>query len=263
MTIHSSAIIEPGAQLGTGVSVGPFCTVGAGVVLGDGCQLGANVHLSGATQIGPGNVFHSGAVIGGVPQDKKYRGEPTELIIGARNTFRECVTANVGTVQDGGVTRLGDDNWIMAYVHIAHDCRVGNQVIMANCTQLAGHVEIGDWVILGGFTGVHQFCKIGAHAMTAISSVVLHDVPPYVMCSGNSASAHGINSEGLKRRGFSPEQIACVRAAYKTLYKNGLTLEQAREALKTQLNGLQDEASKQSLAMLSDFLSHVTRGIVR
>ncbi len=263
MTIHSSAIIEAGAQLGIGVSIGPFCTVGAGVVLGDGCQLGANVHLSGATQIGPGNVFHSGAVIGGVPQDKKYRGEPTELIIGARNTFRECVTANVGTVQDGGVTRIGDDNWIMAYVHIAHDCNVGNQVIMANCTQLAGHVDVGDWVILGGFTGIHQFCKVGAHAMTAISSVVLHDVPPYVMCSGNSASAHGINSEGLKRRGFSTEQITAIRAAYKILYKNGLTLEQAREALKTQLSTSSDEASTTSLALLSNFLSHVTRGIVR
>jgi UDP-N-acetylglucosamine acyltransferase len=263
MTIHPSAIIEAGAQLGTGVQIGPFCSVGAGVELGDGCSLGANVHLSGATKIGAGNRFHSGAVIGGVPQDKKYRGEPTQLLIGARNTFRECVTANVGTIQDGGITRIGDDNWIMAYVHIAHDCTVGNQVIMANCTQLAGHVQIDDWVILGGFTGVHQFCKVGAHAMTAISSVVLHDVPPYVMCSGNSASAHGINSEGLKRRGFSPEQITAIRAAYKTVYKSGLTLDQAREQLKALVLGTADSASRDALQLLSGFLQSVTRGIVR
>jgi UDP-N-acetylglucosamine acyltransferase len=263
MTIHPSAIIEPSAQIGTNVRIGPFCTVGAGVELGDGCSLSANVHLSGATKIGPGNSFHSGAVIGGVPQDKKYRGEPTTLVIGARNTFRECVTANVGTIQDGGVTRIGDDNWIMAYVHIAHDCTVGNQVIMANCAQLAGHVQIDDWVILGGFTGVHQFCKVGAHAMTAISSVVLHDVPPYVMCSGNSASAHGINSEGLKRRGFSAEQISAIRSAYKTVYKSGLTLDQAREQLKTLVAETADSASREALQLLSGFLQSVTRGIVR
>jgi UDP-N-acetylglucosamine acyltransferase len=258
--IHSSALIDSKADIGSNVSIGPFCTVGAGVRLGDGCQLHANVHINGAAQIGSDNVFHSGAVIGGPPQDKKYRGEPTQLLIGDRNTFRESVTANLGTIQDGGVTRIGSDNWIMAYVHIAHDCQVGNNTIMANCTQLAGHVHVGDWAILGGFTGVHQFCKVGAHAMSGVGSVVLHDIPPFVMCSGNSAQAHGINSEGLKRRGFTAEDIALLRRAYKTIYKSGLTLEQARGDLDAQAAALPSDSP---LRVLTNFLQHVTRGIVR
>jgi UDP-N-acetylglucosamine acyltransferase len=186
-------------------------------------------------------------------------------VIGDRNTFRESVTLNCGTVQDLGVTTIGSDNWVMAYVHVAHDCIVGNQTILANCTQLAGHVQVGDWAILGGFTGVHQFCKVGAHAMCGVGSVVLHDIPPYVMVSGNSAAAHGMNLEGLKRRGFTPEQLTQLRQAYKTLYKNGLTLEQAKAALQEQLQALQDKQSDAvgSVQLLTDFLQQVTRGIVR
>jgi UDP-N-acetylglucosamine acyltransferase len=258
-TIHSSAIISPGAQIGVGVSVGPFCTIGAHVVLGDNCQVEANVHLTGHTTIGRNNVFHPGARIGGPPQDKKYRDEPTKLTIGDSNTFRECVTVNTGTVQEHGMTVVGNDNWIMAYAHIAHDCVVGNNVVMANCTQLAGHVHVGNWVVLGGFTGVHQFCKIGDHAMTGVGSVVLHDIPTYVMCSGNSAQAHGINAEGLKRRGFSVEQVAQIRQAYKVLYKNGLTFADAKIALLE----LSAQAHAEVLAPLNAFLQAVTRGIVR
>ncbi len=267
--IHASAIIEPGAQLGNEVEIGPFCVIGPHVKLGDHCRLIHSVTLSGHTEIGTHNTFHPHSVIGGAPQDKKYAGEPTRLKIGDRNTFRESVTINCGTVQDQGVTRIGNDNWIMAYVHIAHDCIVGDQTVLANCTQLAGHVHVGDWVILGGFTGVHQFCKIGAHAMAGVGSVVLHDIPPYMMVSGNTAKVHGMNIEGLKRRGFSADQMAQLRIAYKTLYKNGLTFDEAKLAIKeqqTQLAAQESEslrACAQSVAVLSDFLAGVTRGIVR
>ena len=205
------------------------------------------------------------ASLGADPQDKKYRGEPTRLEIGDGNTFRESVTVNRGTVQDGGVTRIGDDNWIMAYVHIAHDCMVGSHTIFANSTNLGGHVHIGDWVILGGASGVHQFCKIGAHAMTAVGSVVLHDVPPFVMVSGNTASAHGINAEGLRRRGFSPERIHAIRRAYKLVYKEGLTLAEARAALSGEAVARidPDGSAAGDLALLAAFLDQVTRGIVR
>jgi UDP-N-acetylglucosamine acyltransferase len=223
VTIHPSAIVDPNAQLADGVTVGAFSIVGPNVSIGANTQLHAHVIIEGYTSVGADNRFHAHSVIGGAPQDKKYAGEPTQLVIGDRNTFRESVTVNCGTIQDGGVTRVGNDNWVMAYVHIAHDCLVGSNTIMANCVQLAGHVVVGDWAILGGFTGVHQFCKVGAHAMAGVGSIVLHDIPPYVMVSGNSAQAHGINTEGLKRRGFTAAQIAQLRSAYKTLYKQGLT----------------------------------------
>lgn len=265
VTIHPSAFVDPKAQLADGVIVGAFSVVGANVSIGANSQLHAHVIIEGHTTIGANNNFHPHSVIGGAPQDKKYAGEPTQLVIGDRNTFRESVTVNCGTVQDGGVTRVGNDNWVMAYVHVAHDCLVGNNTIMANCVQLAGHVVVGDWAILGGFTGVHQFCKVGAHAMAGVGSVVLHDIPPYVMVSGNSAAAHGINIEGLKRRGFAAPQIAQLRLAYKTLYKQGLTFEQAKLTLAIQIETLQQTEADcaQPVTVLANFLRDVTRGIVR
>ena len=267
--IHPTAIVSPLAQLDSSVSVGPFCLVGDHVQIDANTSLAAHVIVEGHTKIGRDNRFHANAVIGGPPQDKKYAGEPTRLVIGDRNTFRESVTVNCGTMQDAGVTTIGSDNWVMAYVHVAHDCIIGDQTILANCTQLAGHVQIGDWAILGGFTGIHQFCKVGAHAMAGVGSVVLHDIPPFVMVSGNSASAHGINTEGLKRRGFNAQAISQLRTAYKTIYKSGLSLEQARLSLVEQINSLaqSDDAAQvqasQSVAQLLEFLAKVTRGIVR
>ncbi len=265
VSIHPTALVDPKAQLDSGVSVGPFCVVGPQVSLGRDTQLAAHVMIDGATTIGAQNRFFAHAVIGGEPQDKKYAGEPTRLVIGDRNTFRESVTVNCGTTQDRGITAIGNDNWIMAYVHVAHDCIVGNQTIMANCVQLAGHVHVGDWVILGGFTGVHQFCKIGAHAMAGVGSVVLKDIPPFVMVSGNSAQAHGINTEGLKRRGFTAEQIDILRQAYKTLYRQNLTFEDAKAALAATQLSLQttQPESANVLGLLTGFLDQVTRGIVR
>jgi UDP-N-acetylglucosamine acyltransferase len=206
-------------------------------------------------------VFYQFSSIGAAPQDKKYKGEPTRLEIGDRNTVREFCTFNVGTSQDVGVTRLGNDNWIMAYVHLAHDCQIGNNTIFANNAQLAGHVHVGDWVILGGFSNVHQFCQIGAHAMVGMSTSLTQDVPPFVILSGNPAAAHGINAEGLKRRGFSAEQISAVRNAYKIIYKSKLTLEQAKVALAEAEANSQDAASY--LRMIREFLDGTTRGIVR
>jgi UDP-N-acetylglucosamine acyltransferase len=255
--IHPTAIVHPGAQLGADVEVGPYAVIGEHVTVGEGTTIGAHAVLAGHTRIGRDNRIFQFTSIGEAPQDKKYAGEPTRLEIGDRNTIREFCTLNTGTVQDAGVTRVGNDNWIMAYVHIAHDCVVGDRVIFANCTQLAGHVHVGDWVILGGFTGIHQFCRLGAHSMTAIGSVVVHDLPPYVMAQGDTAKAHGLNTEGLKRRGFSADAIAGIRKAYKTLYRSGLTLDEARQALASQA------AECAEVAPLAEFLGLATRGIVR
>jgi UDP-N-acetylglucosamine acyltransferase len=274
--IHPAALVDPGASLDDDVEVGPFAVVGAGVRIGAGTRILAHATVEGPTTMGRGNVVHPHATIGGPPQDKKYRGEPTTLVIGDGNTFRECVTVNRGTVQDQGVTRIGDDNWIMAYVHVAHDCRIGSHTILANTTNLGGHVELGDWVILGGCTQVHQFCKVGAHAMTGTGTIVLHDVPPYVMASGNPSAPHGLNAEGLKRRGFEPDTVALLRRAYRTLYRSELTLAQAREQLEAQLAaldaagvappaGLPASALGQAdaLRLMTGFLARVERGIVR
>ena len=274
--IHPSAFVDPGAHLDDDVEVGPFAVVGAGVRIGAGTRILAHATLEGPMTLGRGNVVHPHATLGGAPQDKKYRGEPTTLEIGDGNTFRECVTVNRGTVQDQGITRIGSDNWIMAYVHVAHDCRIGSHAILANTTNLGGHVELGDWVILGGCTQVHQFCKIGAHAMTGTGTIVLHDVPPYVMASGNPSAPHGLNTEGLKRRGFEPETVAMLRRAYRTLYRSELTLGQAREQLDAQLAELVATASEpgaalpasalgqtDALRLLTAFLARVERGIVR
>ena len=259
--IHPTALIDSSAELDSSVRVGAYAIIGAGVRIGAGSSVAAHAIIEGPTTIGAGNRFYSFCAIGGEPQDKKYAGEPTRLEIGDKNTFREYVTINRGTAQDVGVTRVGDDNWIMAYVHIAHDCQVGSHTILANTVNLAGHVGIGDWAILGGYTGVHQFCKIGAHVMTGVGTVVLQDIPTYVMASGNSAAAHGINSEGLKRRGYTPDEIAVIRRAYKILYRSNLGLDEARQALATAAGA--GDTARRCLAPLLDFLNSVTRGIVR
>ncbi len=259
--IHKSAIIDSRAELDSSVSVGPYTVIGAGVRVGAQTTIGAHCVIEGPLSIGRDNRFFPFCSIGAAPQDKKYAGEPTALQIGDGNTVREFVTMNRGTAQGGGTTRVGDENWIMAYVHVAHDCQIGNHAILANTTNLAGHVEVGDWAILGGYTGVHQFCKIGAHAMSAVGTVVLHDIPPFVMVSGNSAEAHGVNTEGLRRRGFSAERIQALRRAYRTIYKSGLTLEQARKDLRD--SAALAEQSAPDLLLLADFLDGVTRGIVR
>jgi UDP-N-acetylglucosamine acyltransferase len=255
--VHPSAIVDASAVLHEGVEVGPFAIVGPHVELGEGCSVHAYAQILGHTQMGRDNVVHSHCVIGGAPQDKKYKGEPTRLVIGDRNTFRECCTVNLGTVQDSGVTEIGNDNWIMAYVHIAHDCRVGSHTIMANAVQLAGHVHVGDWAILGGITGVHQFVRVGAHAMTGAGTTLIQDLPPYVMATGNPASPHGINVEGLKRRGFSDEDIQALRRAYKQVYKSGSTLAEALSALAPEAQ------ARPSVALLHQFLSQPGRGIIR
>ena len=259
--IHPTEIVDPSAELAPDVTVGPYAIIGADVAIGAGSTVAAHAIIEGPARIGSNNRFYSFCAIGGEPQDKKYAGERTRLEIGDGNTFREYVTVNRGTAQDVGVTRVGDDNWIMAYVHIAHDCQVGSHTILANTVNLAGHVSIGDWAILGGYTGVHQFCKIGAHVMTGVGTVVLQDIPTYVMASGNSAAAHGVNSEGLKRRGFTPQEIAIIRRAYRTIYRSSLGLDDARRSLAATADAV--PVAARCLAPLLDFLGSVTRGIVR
>lgn len=255
--IHPTAIIDPRAELDSTVEVGAYTSIGPDVQIGPGTRVGNNVVIAGPTTIGKNNHLFHFSSLGEAPQDKKYRDEPTRLEIGDNNTIREFCTLNRGTVQDKGVTRIGNDNWIMAYVHIAHDCQVGNHTILANNSSLAGHVDMYDHAILGGFTLVHQFCKIGSHVMTAVGTVVFKDIPPYVTAAGYDAKPHGINAEGLKRRGFSADSITRIKRAYKTLYRQGLTLEEAKEQLVLQL------AECQELGILLDFLNISTRGIVR
>ena len=255
--IHPTAIIHANAKLGANVSVGPYTIIGEHVEIGDNTWVGPHVVINGHTRIGRDNRIFQFASLGEVPQDKKYAGEPTRLEIGDRNTIREFCTFNLGTAQDVGVTRIGNDNWIMAYVHIAHDCQVGNNTTFANNSQLAGHVHIDDWAILGGFTGVHQFCRVGAHCMTAVGTVILQDVPPYIMAAGNTASPYGLNAEGLKRRGFSPEALQALKRAYRTLYKSGLMLEEARVKLE------EEARMHPEVQRFLDFLSVSKRGIIR
>ena len=255
--IHPTALIDSRARLGANVSVGAYTVIDGDVEIGAGSSIGHHAVITGHTRIGRDNKIFHFVSLGEANQDKKYQGEPTRLEIGDRNTIREYCSFNRGTVQDDGVTRVGDDNWFMAYVHVAHDCKVGNRTTIANCTQLAGHVHVGDWATLGGFTGVHQFVKIGAHVMCGVSSVVLMDIPPYVTAGGNPLAAVGINAEGLKRRGFTPEQIANIKRAYKTLYRNGLSFADAKAALTT------EAAVQPELKIFADFLSASTRGIVR
>jgi UDP-N-acetylglucosamine acyltransferase len=259
--IHATALVALRAELADDVSVGPYAVIGADVRIGPGSSIGPHCVVEGHTTIGCDNRIFQFASIGAEPQDKKYAGEPTRLEIGDRNTIREFVTINTGTVQDVGLTALGDDNWIMAYVHIAHDCRIGNHTIIANATQLGGHVHLGDWVFLGGLSGVHQFVRVGAHAMTGFQTRLSQDLPPYVTAAGNPVSATGINAEGLRRRDFSPERIAQVKQMHRLLYRQGLTLADgvnAIAALRGQLAGSDDD-----IALMLDFLAHADRGIVR
>ncbi len=232
MTIHATAIIDPSASLGKNVSVGAYSVIGPDVVIGDDCDIRSHVVINGPSTIGCNNTIYQFASVGEECQDKKYAGEKTKLVMGDNNIVREGCTIHRGTMQDEGVTSIGSDNLFMAYVHVAHDCRIGSHGIFANTTTLAGHVHVDDWVILGGGTMVHQFCKIGAHAMSAGGSIVLRDIPSFVMASGQSASAHGLNSEGLKRRGFSPESLRLLKSAYRTLYRKGLKLTEALDALR-------------------------------
>ena len=261
--IHPSALIDPSAELDDSVSVGPFTTIGPYVKVASGTRIGSHCVIEGRTSIGRDNQIFQFNSLGAIPQDKKYAGEPCELIIGDRNVIREFCTFNIGTAGDKGVTAIGNDNWIMAYVHLAHDCQIGNHTIFANNTQLAGHVHVGDWVILGGFTVVHQFCKLGAHSFTAMNSLLFADLPPFVMCQGQPAQARSMNFEGLKRRGFSPEQIQTVKVIYKILYRDGLTLEKSIQAIDAL--GLTQPQAIEVTAMMSAFLSSTSpqRGIVR
>lgn len=260
--IHATAVVDPGAELAGDVQVGPYAVIGSGVQVDSGTVIGAHCVIEGATSIGKDNRIYSHAALGAAPQDMKYRGEPTQLVIGQRNTIREFCTFNRGTAQDGGVTRLGDDNWVMAYVHLAHDVQVGDHTILANNATLAGHVHVGDWVLIGGLTGVHQFCRIGAHAMTGFQSRVSQDVPPFIMASGNPLAVHGFNVEGLRRRGFSRERIAQVKQMHRLLYRDGLTLERAKESIAA-LQGQVAEGGDADVALMLGFLAASERGIVR
>ena len=255
--IHPTAIVARGARVAEGVRIGAYSVIGADVEIGEGTEVGPHVVIEGHTRIGRDNRIHAFSVLGGAPQDRKYAGEATRLEIGDRNTIREFCTFNTGTTQDAGVTTLGDDNWIMAYVHLAHDCRVGNHTIFANNAQIAGHVHVGDHAILGGFTVVHQFVSIGAHSLTAMGTILLQDLPPYVTASGNTAEPHGINAEGLKRRGFTPESISAIRSAYKVLYKEGLGLDAAKAELRERAR------TQPEIALMAEFLERSRRSIVR
>ena len=261
--IHPTALVDTGAELDASVTVGPYTVIGPHVRIGAGTTVGPHCVIEGHTTIGRDNRIFQFNSLGAIPQDKKYCGEPCELVIGDRNTIREFCTFNIGSPGDAGVTRVGDDNWIMAYVHLAHDCQVGNNTIFANNAQLAGHVHVGDWVILGGFTVVHQFVRIGAHSMTAMCSLLFADLPPFVMCQGQPAAARSMNYEGLRRRGFSPERIAGVKAMHKALYRQDLSLEAAQAQIAA-ISQTQPQCEP-DVRMMNDFLQQTSaqRGIVR
>jgi UDP-N-acetylglucosamine acyltransferase len=255
--VHPQALVDPKAKLDSSVSVGPFSVIGPGVEIGAGTVIGPHVVIQGPTRIGRDNRIHPFASLGGAPQDKKYAGEPTTLEVGDRNSIFEFVTLNRGTAQDKGSTRIGNDNWLMAYVHVAHDCLLGDNVTMANNATLAGHVDIEEWAILGGFSKIHQFVRIGAHSFTGMNVDITRDVPPYVMVSGTPVEPHGINSEGLKRRGFGTEQIRNIKNAYKVLYRSDLRLEEALQQLRA-LGEAQPE-----VALMARFLEKSERSITR
>jgi len=255
--IHPTALVAPEAELGEGVEVGAYAVIGPDVQIGANTRVGPHAVIEGPARIGADNQIFQFASVGSAPQDKKYKGEPTRLEIGDRNVIRECVTLNRGTTKDQGVTRIGSDNLFMAYAHVAHDCQVGNQCVLANNATLGGHVHLGDWVIMGGLSAIHQFCKVGPHAFIANNAAVTRDVPPYVMAVGQPAAAHSVNSEGLKRRGFTPEQIRNIRNAFRLLYRSGLKLADAT----AQLAALAQEQPE--LKLIVEFLPLSTRSIVR
>lgn len=255
--IHASAIVDPGARLGRDVVVGPYAVIGAEVELGDGCVIGPHCTIVGPTRIGRRNRFHAHAAIGGDPQDKKFAGERTELVIGDDNAFREFVTVNRGTGSGGGLTKIGDRNLFLAYVHIAHDCIVGNDTVFSNNATLAGHVTVGDWVIMSGFAGVHQFCRIGEHAFIGMGCLINGDVPPYLMVADKYAEPRGINAEGLKRRGFDADRIAAIKRAYRTVYMSGKPLAEAKQELAAGADPSDD------VRRMLDFIERSERGLLR
>jgi len=260
-SIHSTAIVDAAAQLDDTVVVGPYTVIGPEVKIGAGSTIGPHCVIEGRTTIGRGNRIFQFGSIGAVPQDKKYAGEPCELVIGDRNTIREFVTFNIGSPGGGGVTRIGNDTWIMAYTHIAHDCVVGDHATLANNTTLAGHVELGEFVTIGGLTGVHQFVKIGAHAMVGFASAVAQDVPPFMLVDGNPLAVRGVNMTGLKRRGFTAERIAAVRRMHKLLYREGRTLADARTAITFMATEVPEAG--EDIAAMDGFLAAAERGIAR
>jgi UDP-N-acetylglucosamine acyltransferase len=266
--IHPTAIVDRQAQIDSSAVIGPYAIIGPHVQIGAGTSIGSHTVIEGHTTIGKDNVISHFSSLGGVPQDMKYGGEPTALVIGDRNTIREFTTIHTGTIQDKGVTSIGDDNWIMAYVHIAHDCVVGNHTIFSSNAQIAGHVIVEDWAILGGMSGVHQFVRIGQHSMLGGASALVQDIPPFVIAAGDKAQPHGLNAEGLKRRGFAPDTITALRHAYKLLYKDGLTFEQAKVAI-DEMKTLGFEGnmlSADSMVKVDEFLQFIsasTRGIIR
>ncbi|MBK4734547.1 acyl-ACP--UDP-N-acetylglucosamine O-acyltransferase [Noviherbaspirillum pedocola] len=260
--IHPTAIVDPMAELDATVEIGPYSVIGPKVKIGAGTCIKSHVVIEGNTTIGRDNLIYQFCSLGAAPQDKKYRGEDTRLEIGDRNTIREFCSFNTGTVQDAGTTRLGNDNWILAYVHLAHDCQVGSNTIFSNNATLAGHVHVGDWVIMSGFAAVHQFCKIGDHAFVGMNASLSQDVPPYVLAAGTPIAVRGLNIEGLKRRGFSGEDIAAIRRAYKLIYKSGLTLDEAKAAIEAD-PAYQNEDGGAHLRRMREFLDNATRGIVR
>jgi UDP-N-acetylglucosamine acyltransferase len=256
-SVHPTAIVDRRARLDSDVEVGPYAVIGPDVEIAAGCRIGPHAVITGATRLGPNCRVWQFTSIGDAPQDKKYGGEATRLEIGAGNTVREFCTLNRGTSQGGGVTRIGDDNWIMAYVHIAHDCQIGHRTVFANNAQLAGHVIVGDDAILGGFTVVHQFCRIGAHSITGMGTIVLQDVPPYIKASGNPAKPYGINTAGLRRRGYDAKSITALKRAYKAVYRSALTIEEVKQTLA-------EEAQKTpEIQPLLDFVAVPGRGIIR
>jgi UDP-N-acetylglucosamine acyltransferase len=259
--IHPTAIVDPGAELDPTVEIGPYTIVGPHVRVGKGTTIGAHCVIEGRTTIGSDNRIFQFNSLGAVPQDKKYAGEPTELVIGDRNTIREFCTFNLGVPGAGGVTRVGNDNWIMAYTHIAHDCHVDNHTTLANNTTLAGHVHLGDWVTVGGLTGIHQFVSVGAHAMVGFASAVSQDVPPFMLVDGNPLAVRGFNVVGLRRRDFSPARIAAVKQMHKLLYRQGKTLDEARSAIEALATDVPEAAG--DVALMSGFLANATRGIAR
>ena len=266
--IHPTALVDPRAELAASVTVGPYSMVGPHVRIGESTTIGSHCVIEGRTTIGRNNRIWQFCSLGAAPQDKKYVGEPTRLEIGDDNTIREFCTFNTGTVQDGGVTRVGNHNWLMAYVHIAHDCQLGSYIIMANLAQLAGHVHLDDHVFIGGQSGVHQFVRVGAHAMAGFQTRLSQDVPPFMTVAGSPAAAQGVNAEGLRRRGFSPERITAIKRMNRLLYRENLTLEAARERL-TALQAEPAEASADAagmqadLTLMLDFLQQAERGIAR
>jgi UDP-N-acetylglucosamine acyltransferase len=255
--IHQTAIVDKRAKLGANVTVGPYTIIDGDVEIGDGTTIGAHNVITGHTRIGADNRIYHFCSIGEANQDKKYKGEPTRLEIGSGNTIREYCSFNRGTAQDHGITRVGDDNWFMAYCHVAHDCDVGSHTVFANNATLGGHVRVGDWTVLGGFVGVHQYVKLGAHVMAGVSSVITQDVPPYVLVAGQPCAPHGINATGLKRRGFSDDAVAAIKRAYRTLYRSGLSLADAKKELATQAGAVEE------VRPFLSFLESSERGLLR